>query len=123
MKFVKNHIDFRYMNFIMLSIAKMNFSIYLTRIDTIKHRKLRIFFDRLTKTFEFLHEQNVRHKNIKSNNILTRDENILFIDFDLSFDFTNANNNITINMINEMISKYCVFEMIVYESRNMTFDI
>ncbi|PSN59010.1 kinase-like protein, partial [Corynespora cassiicola Philippines] len=87
------------------------------------HPELRTFFGCLAAALEFLHGQRVRHKDIKPKNILVHRGNILFTDFGLSLDFTDADSSTTISMVNGMTPKYCAPEVAQYEPRNTMSDI
>ena len=92
-EFVGSYTDARYMGLIMSPVAEMDLSTYLTHVDTSKYPELRTFFGCLARALEFLHQQNVRHKDIKPHNILVNRGNVLITDFGLSFDFTDANSS------------------------------
>ncbi|KAL9044704.1 MAG: hypothetical protein Q9214_002177, partial [Letrouitia sp. 1 TL-2023] len=95
-EFVGSYTDPRYIGLIMSPVAEMDFSTYLARADTAKHGELRTFFGCLARALEFLHEKKVRHKDIKPGNILVHGGNVLFTDFGLSFDFTDADGSTTV---------------------------
>ncbi|KAF2198638.1 kinase-like protein, partial [Delitschia confertaspora ATCC 74209] len=84
---------------------------------------LRTFFGCLARALEFLHEQKVRHKDIKPHNILIDRGNVLFTDFGLSLDFTGADGSTTMSMVNGMTPRYCAPEVSQYERRNTQSDI
>ena len=122
-EFVGSYTDPKYMGLIMSPVAEMDLAAYLTRADTSKYGELRTFFGCLARALEFLHEQNVRHKDIKPRNILVHRGNILFTDFGLSFDFTDANGSTTMSMVNGMTPRYCAPEVALQERRNTSSDI
>ena len=122
-EFVGSYTDPRYMGLIMSPVAEMDLSTYLARADTAKQGELRTFFGCLARALEFLHEQNVRHKDIKPGNILVHGGNVLFTDFGLSFDFTHADGSTTVSMVNGMTPRYCAPEVAALEPRNTASDI
>ena len=122
-EFVGSYTDPKYIGLIMSPVAEMDLSTYLARADTTKHGELRTFFGCLARALEFLHEQNVRHKDIKPGNILVHGGNVLFTDFGLSFDFTDADGSTTVSMVNGMTPRYCAPEVAALEPRNMASDI
>ena len=122
-EFVGSYTDARYIGLIMSPIAEMDFSTYLARADPAKHGELRTFFGCLARALEFLHGQKVRHKDIKPGNILVRGGNVLFTDFGLSFDFTDADGSTTVSMVNGMTPRYCAPEVAALEPRNTASDI
>jgi len=122
-EFVGSYTDPKYMGLIMSPVAEMDLSTYLVRADAAKHLELRTFFGCLARALEFLHEQNVRHKDIKPSNILVDRGNVLFTDFGLSFDFTDADGSTTLSMVNGMTPRYCAPEVAMHEPRNTSSDI
>ncbi len=122
-EFVGSYTDPKYMALIMAPVAEMDLSTYLARADASKHRELRTFFGCLARALEFLHEQNVRHKDIKPGNILADRGNVLFTDFGLSLDFTDADGSTTVSMVNGMTPRYCAPEVAMQEPRNTSSDI
>jgi serine/threonine protein kinase len=107
----------------MSPVADMDLSIYLARADTARHRELRTFFGCLARALEFLHEQRVRHKDIKPSNILVHRGTVLFTDFGLAFDFADEEVSTTVSMINGMTPRYCAPEVAEHEPRNTSSDI
>ncbi|KAL8634716.1 MAG: hypothetical protein Q9228_007706, partial [Teloschistes exilis] len=122
-EFVGSYTDPRYIGLIMSPVAEMDLSTYLARADKAMYRELRTFFGCLTRALQYLHEQNVRHKDIKPGNILVHGGNVLFTDFGLSFDFTDADSSTTVSMVNGMTSRYCAPEVAALEPRNTSSDI
>jgi tetratricopeptide (TPR) repeat protein len=122
-EFVGSYTDARYMGLIMSPVAEMDLATYLTHADASKYPELRTFFGCLARALEFLHQQNVRHKDIKPHNILVNHGNVLITDFGLSFDFTDANSSTTMSMVNAMTPRYCAPEVALQEPRNTSSDI
>lgn len=122
-EFVGSYTDARYIGLIMSPIAEMDLSAYLEHANASNHHELRTFFGCLARALEFLHEQKIRHKDIKPGNILVDRGNILFADFGLSFDFKDANGSTTMSMVNGMTPRYCAPEVALQEPRNTMSDI
>jgi hypothetical protein len=122
-EFVGSYTDPKYIGLIISPVAEMDLSTYLARTDTSKHRELRTFYGCLARALEFLHEQKVRHKDIKPSNILVHHGKVLFTGFGLSFDFTDAEGSTTVSMVNGMTLRYCAPEVAMYEPRNKSSDI
>ncbi|KAL8909888.1 MAG: hypothetical protein Q9171_004801 [Xanthocarpia ochracea] len=122
-EFVGSYTDPRYIGLIMSPVAEMDLSTYLARADTAIFCELRTFFGCLARALAFLHEQNVRHKDIKPGNILVHRGNVLFTDFGLSFDFADVNSSTTVSMVNGMTPRYCAPEVAALEPRNTSSDI
>lgn len=122
-EFVGSYTDSKYIGLIMSPVAQMNLNDYLRRPSTSNPGELRTFFGCLARALEFLHEQQVRHKDIKPANILIDGGNVLFTDFGLSHDFTDATGSTTVSMVNGMTPRYCAPEVALSESRNTKSDI
>jgi TolA-binding protein len=122
-EFVGSYTDARYMGLIMSPVAEMDLSTYLTHPDASKYAELRTFFGCLARALEFLHQQNIRHKDIKPHNILVNHGNVLITDFGLSFDFTDANGSTTLSRVYARTPRYCAPEVALQEPRNTSSDI
>jgi serine/threonine protein kinase len=122
-EFVGSYTDPKYMGLIMSPVADMDLSTYLARADTARHRELRTFFGCLARALEFLHEQSIRHKDIKPSNILVHGGNVLYTDFGLAFDSTDKDGSTTTSVVNGMTPRYCAPEVANYEPRNTSSDI
>jgi hypothetical protein len=121
--FVGSYTDPKYIGLIMSPVAEMDLSTYLAHADAARHGELRTFFGCLARALAFLHEQKVRHKDIKPGNILVHGGNVLFTDFGLSLDFANAEDSTTLSMVKGMTPKYCAPEVALEEPRNTSSDI
>ena len=93
------------------------------RADISRHGELRTFFGCLAKVFEFLHEQKVRYKDIKPSNILVHYGKVLFTDFGLSYDFTDAEGSTTVNRVYGLTPKYYTPEVAMHKDRNISSNI
>jgi serine/threonine protein kinase/tetratricopeptide (TPR) repeat protein len=122
-EFVGSYTDPKYIGLIMSPVADMDLFAYLAGADTARYRELRTFFGCLARALAFLHEQGIRHKDIKPSNILVHGGNVLFTDFGLAFDFTDKEGSTTVSMVNGMTPRYCAPEVANYEPRNTSSDI
>jgi hypothetical protein len=122
-KFVGSYTDTKYIGLIMSPVAQMNLKDYLNRPGVSNSGELRTFFGCLARALEFLHEQNIRHKDIKPANILIDHGEVLFTDFGLSLDFTDETGSTTMSMVNGMSPRYCAPEVAELEPRNTKSDI
>jgi hypothetical protein len=121
-EFVGSYTDPKYMGLIMSPVADMDLSTYLARADTARYRELRTFFGCLARALEFLHKQNIRHKDIKPSNMLVHGGNVLYTDFGLALDLTDKDGSTTASMVNGMTPRYCAPEVANYEPRNTSSD-
>jgi len=122
-EFVGSYTDPKYMGLIMSPVADMDLCTYLAQFDGSRHRELRSFFGCLARGLEFLHGQSIRHKDTKPSNILVQGGNVLFTDFGLALDFSDAEGSTTVSMVNGMTPRYCSPEVANQESRNTSSDI
>jgi serine/threonine protein kinase len=122
-EFIGGYTDPKYIGLIMSPVAEIDLSTYLARVELARHIELRTFFGCLTRAVKFLYGQNVRHKDIKLGNILAHDGNILFTDFGLAYDFTNAESGTTVSMVNGITPRYCAPEVANHEPQNGSSDI
>ena len=122
-KLIGSYTDMRYMALVMSPVAEMDLGAYLTRATISNHPELRTFFGCLATALEYLHVHKVRHKDIKPANILVYRGKVLFTDFGLSFNFTDANGSTTISMVNGMTPRYCAPEVAQYAPRNTMSDV
>jgi hypothetical protein len=63
-KFIGSYTNLKYIGLIMSPVAAMDLATYLLHASISKHGELRTFFGCLAKALEFLHQQNIRHKDI-----------------------------------------------------------
>jgi serine/threonine protein kinase len=84
---VGSYTDAKYISLIMTPVADGDLASYLSSATPSTYPELRTFFGCLATALEFLHEHNVRHKDIKPRNILVSNGKVLFADFGLSFDY------------------------------------
>ena len=122
-KFVGSYTDSRYIGLIMSPVADMDLSVYLTIIDEKNRAELRSFFGCLARALEFLHTEQVRHKDIKPSNILVKGGRVLFTDFGLAFDFRDSDHSTTTGPLNGLTRRYCAPEVAGEGARNSASDI
>lgn len=83
---------------------------------------LRSYFGCLTASLKYLHEQSIRHKDIKPQNILISKGRVLFADFGISRDCVD-NVGSTTTGLTPASPRYCAPEVAAYEARNTSSDI
>jgi len=77
----------------------------------------------LANAIQYLHDQNVRHKDIKPRNVLLhRNDGLYITDFGLSRDTTDSSSSVT-NGIDRGTYLYCAPEVALYEPRGRAADI
>jgi serine/threonine protein kinase len=130
-EFIGSYTDAKYIGLLMVPVADMDLATYIKNSSTAdssqsqsqSQSELRTFSGCLATGLEFLHEHNVRHKDIKPGNILVSNGGVLFTDFGLSLDFTDATGSTTMSMVNGMTPRYCAPEVARQEARNTMSDI
>ncbi|KAK7917988.1 hypothetical protein PG985_009862 [Apiospora marii] len=86
-KLVGSYTDSTSLGLIMSPIADMDLQAYLdSREVDPEHRKrmLRSFFGSLATALAYIHSKNIRHKDIKPNNVLVKGDRVLLSDFGTS---------------------------------------
>ncbi|KAF2814171.1 kinase-like protein [Mytilinidion resinicola] len=110
--------------FIMSPVADMNLSAYLS--DTVlsslaKKATLRTFFGCLSCAVRYLHDNRIRHKDIKPQNILVKGKKLLLADFGISQDYNGTQS--TTSGPAPFSPRYCAPEVSLQQSRNYSSDV
>jgi serine/threonine protein kinase len=82
---------------LLMPLANVDLYGYLIRAKDHDHWQLRTFFGCLAKGLEFLHGQFIRHRDIKSNNILVHHGTVMYADFGAALDFAGRGSSTTHN--------------------------
>jgi serine/threonine protein kinase len=83
---------------------------------------LRTYFGCLASALGFLHDNKIRHKDIKPQNILIKDHAPFFTDFGISIDWTEYGQSTTVGPT-AMTPRYCAPKVAAYEPRNSSSDV
>ncbi|KAI9862448.1 MAG: hypothetical protein M1813_004298 [Trichoglossum hirsutum] len=121
-EFVGSYTDSTYLGLVMSPVAEMDLAAYLQGSSTTRNPELRTFFGCLATALQYLHDNQIRHKDIKPGNILVHQGNVLFTDFGLSRDSTDATGSTT-SGATAFTPRYCAPEVAAYECRNTSSDI
>lgn len=114
--------DPRYVG-ILFPVADCNLAEILDHPDIQNQRwSLRAYFGCLASALGFLHDNNIRHKDIKPQNILIKDDAPYFTDFGVSIDWTEYGQSTTVGPT-AMTPRYCAPEVAACEPRNTSSDI
>ncbi|KAF3046381.1 hypothetical protein E8E12_006388 [Didymella heteroderae] len=120
---VASYTDPKYVGIITSPVADCNLHEYLQQqLDSGKRSFLRGFFGCLTIAIRFLHDNKVRHKDIKPQNVLVKGECIFLTDFGLSLDWSERNHSITTGP-SVATPRYAAPEVASQTPRNSSADI
>ncbi|CAI7653857.1 unnamed protein product [Penicillium bialowiezense] len=122
-EFVGSYTDPKFLSVIMKPVAEQDLYRYLRKAGSAKHAEMRTFFGCLATGLQFLHNRQIRHKDIKPGNILVHEGRVLFTDFGLSLDFEDATGSTTVGMVNFTTPRYSAPEVVLWEPRNTSSDI
>ncbi|KAF2265059.1 kinase-like protein [Lojkania enalia] len=84
---------------------------------------LRQSFGCLTTALSYLHEQKIRHKDIKPGNILLSNGKIFLCDFGISRDWSKNEHSTTEGDVLKFTRRYCAPEVLNRDARNSSADI
>lgn len=121
---VGSYTDKRFVALIMLPVADTNLQSFMERPDLEERARsfLRPFFGCLTSALSYLHDNRIRHKDIKPSNILIKNDQVYFTDFGTSLDWSGRDNSVT-ETASPTTPRYCAPEVMAYIERNTASDI
>ena len=121
---VGSYTDVNYYGLIIEPVADCNLATYLQLAYSSSDCKslLRSFFGCLATGLAYLHDCDIRHKDIKPHNILVKHSSVLFTDFGLARDSTDASNSISVGTTG-LSPAYCAPEVAAYEPRRSSSDV
>ena len=122
--FIGSYTDENYLGLLMMPVADCNLATYLENVGTSGAHKplLRSFFGCLVTGLAHLHDCRIRHKDIKPENILVKQQNILFTDFGLVRDSSDASNSISVGAT-PRTPEYCAPEVASFDRRDSSSDV
>lgn len=80
-------------------------------------------FGCLTSGLAFMHEQRIRHKDIKPQNVLVHAGSVLFTDFGYSLDCSRFSHSATEGRPSFLTRRYCAREVLEHERRDSSSDV
>jgi serine/threonine protein kinase len=108
---------------ILFPVADYNLSEFLAQTELHERRwSLRSYFGCLASALGFLHANKIRHKDIKPQNILIKDDEPYFTDFGVSVDWAEYGHSTTFGPT-AMTPRYGAPEVAASEPRNSSSDI
>lgn len=117
---VGSYTDSRNVGIIMSPVADCNLEQYF--IGTPEPTLLRTYFGCLAVAVRFLHENCIRHKDIKPSNVLVYRGNVLLTDFGISRDWSESGHSTSTGPTSKT-PRYCAPEVADYAPRNSSSDI
>jgi len=120
-EFTGSYTDPTCFGIIMSPVAEMDLAKYLSIAKLEHNPTLRTYFGCLTAALQYLHDNRIRHKDIKPQNILVDHDNVLLTDFGLSRDSTGVSS--TTSGFTSLTSRYCAPEVAMHDRRNSSSDI
>jgi serine/threonine protein kinase len=108
---------------LLFPVADCNLFEFLAQTELDERRwSLRSYFGCLTSALGFLHDNKIRHKDIKPQNILIKDDEPYFTDFGVSVDWAQYGHSTTFGPT-AMTPRYGAPEVAASEPRNSSSDI
>ncbi|KAI2467333.1 kinase-like protein [Annulohypoxylon bovei var. microspora] len=125
-KLVASYTDEKYVGILMSPVADCNLATFLDNFHNngyLNPHLLEGFFGCLASALAYLHYvENIRHKDIKPENILVMGNSVLLTDFGISLDWS-ASGHTTTSQEKMKTAKYCAPELDKGEPRNSKSDI
>jgi len=123
-KLAGSYTDKKFVAIIMLPVADMNLQTFLenTNLDDTSRSFLRPFFGCLTSALLYLHDNRIRHKDIKPSNVLIKHDRVYLTDFGTSLDWSGCDNSTTVTAP-PTTPRYCAPEVMAFVERNTSSDI
>ncbi|KAI4638942.1 hypothetical protein J4E93_009692 [Alternaria ventricosa] len=121
---VGSYTDKRFVAIVMLPVADANLQTFLEKTDFDENSRsfLRPFFGCLTSALCYLHDNRIRHKDIKPSNVLIKGDQVYFTDFGTALDWSSSGSSITATAA-PTTPRYCAPEVMAYTERNSSSDI
>jgi serine/threonine protein kinase len=121
---VGSYTDKKFVAIVMLPVADTNLQTFLERKDLDERSRslLRPFFGCLTSALCYLHDNRIRHKDIKPSNVLIKGDQVYFTDFGTALDWSDRGSSIT-STAAPTTPRYCAPEVMAYDQRSSSSDI
>ncbi|KAI4606470.1 hypothetical protein J4E83_010061 [Alternaria metachromatica] len=121
---VGSYTDRKFVAIVMLPVADANLQTFLERADLNENSRsfLRPFFGCLTSALCYLHDNRIRHKDIKPSNVLIKGDQVYFTDFGTALDWSSSGSSVTATAA-PTTPRYCAPEVMAYTERSSSSDI
>jgi serine/threonine protein kinase len=123
-RFLGSYTDFDHVNILSSPVADMDLATLLDRPIQRKEREI-IYrgFGCLCGAIHYLHQNNIRHEDLKPQNVLIHGDNILLTDFGFSLNFSDDSMSTTTGRPSAWTIRYSAPEVLDFEPRNRATDI
>jgi serine/threonine protein kinase len=119
-----SYTDLDHVNILSSPVADMDLAIFLDLPITEERRKvLYRGVGCLCNAIKYLHQNHIRHEDLKPQNILIHGDNIMLTDFGFSLDFSNDSVSTTTGRPSAWTIRYSAPEVLDFEPRNRATDI
>ena len=120
---IGSYTDPKFVAVIMSPVADCNLNEFLTRrLNDAESSLLRTFFGCLTSAVVFPHDSQIRHKDIKPQNILVKNGHVLLTDFGISLNWSELSHSTTTGPTYST-PRYCAPEVANHAARSPSADI
>lgn len=119
-RYVGSYTDKNNLGLVMAPVADCDLAAYLERacVEASMLPAIRTSFGCLATGLSYLHDCQIKHRDIKPGNILVHNSNVLIADFGLSHDFLDTTSGVT-----PASPRYCAPEVAKYGKRNWSQDV
>lgn len=119
-RYIGSYTDRNDLGIVMSPVADCDLGAYLEKACQIPEYRptLRSFFGCLATALAYLHDKEIKHRDIKPKNILVHKANVLLADFGISRDFLDTTSGPT-----KTTQRYCSPEVASCEGRNASADV
>ena len=119
-RLIGSYTDPKWVGLIMHPVADMNLATYLNREMDLRQRQIciRRFYGCLASAVLYLHENQIRHKDVKPANVLVRGTDVFLTDFGTSMHWSDGDRSTTAGTVPAYTPRYCPPEVADHEVSN-----
>ena len=119
-RLIGSYTDPKWVGLIMHPVADMNLATYLNREMDSRQRQfcIRRFYGCLASAVLYLHENQIRHKDVKPANVLVRGTDVFLTDFGTSMHWSDGDRSTTTGTVLAYTPRYCPPEVADHEVSN-----
>ncbi|PLB50015.1 kinase-like protein, partial [Aspergillus steynii IBT 23096] len=123
-RYVASYTDEKYIAFLMQPVADYDLEKLLRNLgrDATGAECLRPFYGCLAGAIQYLHENKIRHRDLKSRNILIKDGRAFVADFGTAYSWKGSKHSITNHRDVPYTAEYIAPEIALHKSRSTASD-